>query len=124
MTLHELLIVLEIIGKLYLKVSLIMLVLVLIARWQLFEKTYENGWKSIVPILSTWTFFKIAGMNPWLIILMLVPGVNLVIGCIFASKFTKTFGFGILGCLAYILFPGFVILYLGFSKKVVYKVPA
>jgi hypothetical protein len=123
MTLDEILLVLEDIAKLYFMVSLIMLVLVLIARWQLFEKAYEDGWKSIVPILSSWTLFKIAGMNPWLIFLMVVPGVNLVLGCIFAFKFSRTFGFKLLGSLAYILFPGFVILYIGFSKKIGYRVP-
>lgn len=47
-------------GLLYLGFSLIWLILLVIARWIVFSKAGEPGWKSIIPIYNTYTSYKIA----------------------------------------------------------------
>ena len=42
-------------------IGLIFLVLIIIAEWKIFEKAGEKGWKSIIPIYSTYILFKIIG---------------------------------------------------------------
>lgn len=40
-------------------ISLVMLVLLVIARWRVFTKAGEAGWKSLVPIYSDYTLYDI-----------------------------------------------------------------
>ena len=46
-------------------VALVVAILKIIAYWRLFSKAGEAGWKSIIPILDSYTETKIAGTNNW-----------------------------------------------------------
>ena len=47
-------------GITYVLVSLIWVILLVIARWMVFAKAGEPGWKSVIPIYNTYTSYKIA----------------------------------------------------------------
>lgn len=46
-------------------IGLISYILTVIAGWKIFEKAGEKGWKSLIPIYSTYIFYKIVGMKKW-----------------------------------------------------------
>ncbi len=67
-------------------------VLMIVALWKIFQKAGEPGWASIIPFYNTFTLFKIAGLNPWLFLLLLIPIVNIVIAIWVALKLGEAFG--------------------------------
>lgn len=77
----------------------VLIIVVIIGGWKVFDKAGEPGWASIVPIYSFVVLLKIIDKPLWWIILMFVPPVNLVIAIIccieLAKKFDKGAGFGI-----------------------------
>ena len=58
--------------------SLIVCVLSVIAMWRIFTKAGKPGWASIIPVYNMVVLFQIVGMNPWLLLLYIVPFVNYV----------------------------------------------
>ena len=51
--------------------------LMIIARWKIFTKAKEDGWKSIIPIYADWTLCKIVGLSPyWIIELFAVSFIS------------------------------------------------
>lgn len=75
-------------------ISFILAVLMVVALWKIFTKAGEPGWASIVPFYNTYVLFRIAGLNPWLFLLLLIPVVNLVIAIVVAIKLGAAFGKG------------------------------
>lgn len=77
---------------------LIFAVLTIVANWKLFVKAGKPGWAALVPVYNTVVLYQIAGLNPWLLLLYLVPFVNyiamLVLSIMLASKLAKAFGKG------------------------------
>lgn len=53
----------------------------------------ENRWMAWVPVVSTFYMVKLAGMNPWLGLLLCLPGVNLVVAIIVLMKIAERRGF-------------------------------
>lgn len=72
--------------------GLIFTVLVIAAAWQIFEKAGEHGWAAIVPFYNFYVAFRVAGYNPWLFLLMLIPVVNIVVGIMWALELGRRFG--------------------------------
>ena len=58
--------------------SLIVCVLSVIAMWRIFTKAGKPGWAAIIPVYNMVVLFQIVGMNPWLLLLYIVPFVNYV----------------------------------------------
>ena len=54
-------------------ISLALWVLSIVALWKLFEKMGIEGWKSIIPIYNIVIVYKEVDLNPWLLLLLLVP---------------------------------------------------
>lgn len=101
-------------------VALIWWIVTIIAWWRLFTKAGEAGWKSIIPVYSSYVFYKIVwqvkwfwisvglsvltslintltqnGGNTFLSILSMVIGIaSLVIYILFCSKTAKAYGKG------------------------------
>ena len=69
------------------------------ASQKVFDKAGEPGWAAIVPIYNFIVMLRIAGKPGWWILLMLIPGVNLIIMIIamiaLAARFGKGTGFGL-----------------------------
>ena len=82
------------IGIAYYIIMIAICVLEIIATWKIFTKAGEAGWKSIIPIYNIIVLFKIVGMNPWMILLYLVPIANIVVMILFNIKLAKAFGKG------------------------------
>lgn len=66
----------------YAFIALVVAVLQIIAMWKIFTKAGEEGWKSIIPFYNTAMLFKISGLSPWLVLVVLFGGIIPVIGWI------------------------------------------
>lgn len=118
--------------------ALIVGILVIIGKWNILKKGGEEGWKSLIPIYSTYTMCKLVGVNPYWVLITIagwflssIPLVNLVsavasiyftilLNVSIAKAFGKDTGFAIgLIFLPYIFYP---ILGLG-NKEFVGKNP-
>ena len=82
----------------YLGFMTVFYVLLVIAMWKIFTKAGKPGWAAIVPIYNVVVMFQIIGLNPWLLLLYLIPVVNFVAAIVFsimqASRLSKAFGKG------------------------------
>lgn len=78
-------------------------ILTIIAMWRIFAKAGKPGWAAIIPIYNIVVMFQIVGLNPWLLLLYLIPFVNIVAGIILAimlcirlaRAFGKSSGFAV-----------------------------
>jgi hypothetical protein len=102
-------------GGVFMIVWLAVAVLVIAGLWKVFEKAGKPGWAAIIPIYNLVVLLEIAGRPLWWIVLLIIPGVNLIAAIIVsidvARKFGKSTGYGIgLALLGFIFYP-----MLGFS---------
>ena len=72
--------------------GLVFAVIAIVAMYKIFVKAGEPGWAAIVPLYNTYTLVKIAGLNPLLFLLLLVPFVNVVFAIYVMIKLGETFG--------------------------------
>ncbi|MFE1646973.1 DUF5684 domain-containing protein [Microbacterium sp. P01] len=75
-------------------VGLIVYIVLVIAYWRIFTKAGVPGWLSIIPFVNMYFLVKIAGMNGWLFLLLIIPIVNVVFSVILAIKLGAAFGKG------------------------------
>ncbi|WP_018628347.1 DUF5684 domain-containing protein [Niabella aurantiaca] len=71
---------------------LIVIVIMIIALWKIFEKAGQPGWAAIIPIYNLYILLKIVGKPSWWILLMLIPLVNIVFSIWTANMLSKSFG--------------------------------
>lgn len=94
-------------------IYLVVIVVMIVAHWKIFEKAGEAGWKCLVPFYNTYTLFRIAGRNGWWFLALLVPFVNIIVMLILSIDLAKHFGkstvFGVVGLWIFSLI-GFLIL--------------
>lgn len=85
-------------------------IFLLLALWKIFTKAGKPGWASIIPIYNIWVELEIVGRPGWWLLMMLIPGVNIIFSIIVLFDLAKSFGkgsgfgFGLL-LLPYIFFP-------------------
>ncbi|MFZ0529402.1 MAG: DUF5684 domain-containing protein [Propionicimonas sp.] len=97
--------------------ALVLSVVMIIAAWKVFAKAGEPGWASLIPFYNTYVEFRIAGFNPWLFLLLLVPVVNIVLALIVSYKVGENFGKGVLfNVFGMVIFPVVGWLILGFGS--------
>lgn len=78
----------------------------IIVAWRVFTKAGEPGWAAIIPLYNVFVEFRIAGFNPWLFLLLLVPLVNVVLALVVSYKIGEAFGKGpLFNVLWMVLFP-------------------
>ena len=58
-------------------ISLAITIISIVSLWKLFKKAGYQGWEAIIPIYNAVVLFKIAGLSPWLILLIFVPFANI-----------------------------------------------
>lgn len=75
--------------------------------WKIYEKAGKPGWAAIIPIYNVIVMLEIVGKPVWWIILLLIPGVNIVILIILLHGLSKSFGQGT-GFTLGLLFLGFI----------------
>ncbi len=86
-------------GIIILVLGLALVGLVLASFWRVFARAGQPGWAALVPIYNTITLLRVAGKPGWWILLLLVPGLNLIplISVPFgvAKRFDKSTGFAL-----------------------------
>ena len=73
-------------------VYLVILLVVVISMWKIFDKAGKPGWAAIVPIYNYIVMLEIIGKPVWWVILLLIPCVNIVILIIMMLELAKSFG--------------------------------
>lgn len=80
----------------YLAVLLVVYILAVIAMWKVFTKAGKPGWASLIPVYNMVVMYQIVGLNPWLLLLYLIPFVNwiaaLVLSIMLNVKLAKVYG--------------------------------
>lgn len=69
-------------------------VFMLAAMWRIYTKAGKPGWASIVPIYNAYVFLQIAGKPGWWLLLLLIPGVNLIVAILALVGLANNFGKG------------------------------
>jgi len=59
-----------------------------------FTKAGKPGWAAFVPIYNVIVLLEVVGRPLWWFVLLLVPGVNVVVGIIVLNDLAKSFGHG------------------------------
>lgn len=75
--------------------SLAICILMIVSMWKIFKKAGKPGWASIIPIYNIVVLFQVAGLSPWLILLMFIPFANFVIIFLAYIRLAKAFGKGV-----------------------------
>ena len=75
-------------------IYLAVVLMTVIGLWKMFEKAGQPGWASIIPIYNLYVMIKIAGRSGWFMLLLLIPLINFIVGCIIMNDISKKFGQG------------------------------
>lgn len=101
-------------------VVLVIVVIAITAMWKLFSKAGEPGWKSLIPVYSSWVFLRLGNQAGWWALVAFIPFVNIVSAVFMiiaayniALKLGKESWYVVL----YILLPLVWMLILGFDKS-------
>lgn len=86
-------------------VSLILMVIILAATWEIFIKAGQPGWASIIPIYNMVVMLKVVKKPTWWVILIFVPIGNFIIGLVVHYELAKVFGKGFGYTLGLIILP-------------------
>ena len=76
----------------FLLVGLVIMVIMIIAMWKIYEKAGHEGWKAIIPIYNIYILLKIVGKPGWWLILLFIPIVNYVFLVWTYNMLSKSFG--------------------------------
>ena len=60
-------------------VELAIALIMIVSLWKIFSKAGQPGWAALIPFYNAYVLLKIADKPGWWLVLMLIPGVNLVI---------------------------------------------
>jgi hypothetical protein len=72
--------------------SLVIGIFILVAQWKVYVKAGQPGWACIVPIYNVYVLLQICGKPWWWLLLMLIPGVNIVFAIWMINMVSKSFG--------------------------------
>jgi hypothetical protein len=75
---------------------LLLIILMIVSLWKVYEKAGQAGWKSLIPIYNYVVFLNIIDKPVWWIILLFVPLVSVVVLIIMHIELAKRFGKGVL----------------------------
>lgn len=67
------------------------LLISLVSTWTIYRRLGIQGWKCLIPIYRWVVLFRGIGINAWLAILMLIPGVNLIMRLVVYFYMARTF---------------------------------
>jgi hypothetical protein len=76
----------------WLFVILLVAVFFAVCKWRIFEKAGRKGWESIIPIYNIVIEMQMLDMPMWMLILLIIPGVNVAVPIIIAVKYAERFG--------------------------------
>lgn len=88
----------------------------LIAVWKIYSKAGKPGWAAIIPIYNIIVWLEIVGRPLWWVLLLFIPGVNIVITLMISLDLAKSYGKGTgFGLGVFFLYPIFTSI-LGFGN--------
>jgi len=67
-------------------------IFILVAQWKVYVKAGQPGWACIIPIYNVYVLLQICGKPWWWLLLMLIPGVNIVFAIWMTNMVSKSFG--------------------------------
>ncbi|PLX04496.1 MAG: hypothetical protein C0595_03010 [Marinilabiliales bacterium] len=70
----------------------IIVVIYIAAQWRIYEKAGKPGWAAIIPIYNFLVLLEIVGKPWWWLLLMLIPGVNIIFAVWVVNLLSKSFG--------------------------------
>jgi len=70
----------------------LVILLIIVARWRMFEKAGEPGWATLIPIYGTIVMLRIIGKPTWWFIMFLIPFVNFIYLIWAINLLSKSFG--------------------------------
>jgi hypothetical protein len=82
-----------IVGAMYV-ISVIFGLIIVAAIWKVFTKAGQPGWASIIPIYNVLVLLRMVGKPAWWIVLLIIPGVNIVFLIMLTHGLSKSFGKG------------------------------
>ena len=72
--------------------SLVLAAFYVYCAWRIFVKAGKPGWAALIPIFNTLIQLEIVQRPLWWILLMFIPGVNLVVTVIIIFDLARVFG--------------------------------
>jgi hypothetical protein len=97
----------EISSLVIMSISVGILVIITAGTWRTYEKAGEPGWACLVPIYNLIVWLRIAGERWWCVLLLMIPGINIVVHLLVSRDVAKRFGKGTFFGLG-LCFAGFV----------------
>ena len=70
-------------------------ILLIISEWKIYTKAGKPGWAVLIPIYNIIVLLQIVGKPWWWLLLMLIPGVNIVLAIWVLNLLSKSFGKGV-----------------------------
>lgn len=82
--------------KVVIVVMIILAIYNIVVRWRIYNIARKHAWASLIPIYRDVVMYKVCGISPWVLLLLLVPVIGWFILAIINiySKFTLAEGFG------------------------------
>jgi hypothetical protein len=71
---------------------LALMVFIIAAYWKIYEKAGQPGWAAIIPFYNFYVMLKFVGKPGWWLIMMLIPGVNVIFLVWMTNMLSKSFG--------------------------------
>jgi hypothetical protein len=67
-------------------------ILGIVSQWIIYQKAGKPGWACIIPFYNIYVLLQIVGKPWWWLLLMLIPGVNIVFAIWAVNMLSKSFG--------------------------------
>lgn len=80
-------------------------ILVVVAKWKIFEKAGQPGWAAIIPIYNKLIMLRIVGRPDWWIVLVFIPPVNVGVSVLLNIVLAKVFDMEEIFAVGLILLP-------------------
>jgi hypothetical protein len=62
--------------------------------WRIFHKAGKPGWATLVPFYNVAVILQIVGKPSWWLLLLFVPGINIIIAVLMLIEMARSFGYG------------------------------
>jgi len=79
-------------GAAFVFVYLLLIAFSIIVAWKINTKADKPGWACLIPIYSLIVQLEIIGKPAWWIIMLIIPGVNIVFAIMMVNLLSKSFG--------------------------------
>jgi len=104
----------------FIVIILVFGVISIVSYWKIFEKASKPGWAAIIPIYSTIVLLEIIKKPLWWLLLLLIPGVNLIFAIWATNLLSKSFGKNEGFTIGLLLLPVIFLPILAFDKSAQY----